>query len=54
MSSSAASPPTYMMFLNSWRWRASSYISWQMPVSGMPIAVTSSRSRVCGSGLVES
>jgi hypothetical protein len=54
MPSRAVSAPTYMMFLNSWRWRASLYSRLQISVSGMPSTVMSSRKRERGSALVES
>ena len=43
MSSSADSAPTYMMFLNSWRWRGSLYSRLQISVSGTPTTLMSSR-----------
>ena len=52
MSSRAVSAPTYMMFLNSWRWRGSLYWRLQIAVSGMPITVTSLRNFDVGSGFV--
>ena len=54
MSSSAESAPTYMMFLNSWRWRGSVYSRLQIAVSGTPITVMSGRNFDGGIGLVES
>ena len=54
MSSNSDSAPTYMMFLNSWRWRGSLQVRLQIAVSGTPIACTSSRNFDFGNGRVES
>ena len=54
MSSRAESAPTYMMFLNSWRWRGSLYSRLQISVSGTPTTLMSSRSFAGGTGFVES
>jgi hypothetical protein len=54
LSSIADSAPTYMMFLNSWRWRGSVYSRLAIAVSGTPITVMSGRNFDGGIGLVES